>query len=84
MLWSKWEVTRYRELFLNSDGNLLVEGDLFKRPKLAVTLRRIADGGPTTFYTGSLADDVVADIQDVGMWLVSSQLSHVLLVIKFN
>jgi gamma-glutamyltranspeptidase len=61
----------FREIFLNSNGGLLVEGDLFKRPKLAVTLRRIADDGAVKFYNGTLADDIVADIQDHGMFSFS-------------
>lgn len=36
-----------------------------KRPRLAATLRRIAED-PMSFYTGSLAADIVADIQENG------------------
>lgn len=41
------------------------EGDLMLNPKLGDTLRRIADD-PVTFYTGELADDIVADVQEYG------------------
>ena len=49
-----------------SDGvTLLKEGDIVKLPKLAATMRQIADD-PFTFYNGSLAADIAADIQDAG------------------
>lgn len=49
--------------FVKPDGSLYQEGDLMKRPRLAATLRRIAED-PMSFYTGSLAADIVADIQE--------------------
>ena len=50
---------------MKPDGTLYVEGDIMKRQKLAVTFRRIAED-PFTFYNGSLAQDIVADIQERG------------------
>ena len=35
-------------------------GDLFKSPKLARTLRRIAEGGREVFYKGAIADEIDA------------------------
>ena len=51
---------------MKKDGSLIQEGDLLKNPKLAATLRRIADD-PTTYYNGSLARDIVDDIAEYGM-----------------
>ncbi|ELU09504.1 hypothetical protein CAPTEDRAFT_115649, partial [Capitella teleta] len=53
------------ELYLKPDGTLVQEGDILKNPKLAQTLRRIAES-PTSFYNGSLAEDIVLDIRDAG------------------
>ncbi|XP_070573062.1 glutathione hydrolase 1 proenzyme-like [Ptychodera flava] len=54
------------EVFLKDDGSLKQEGDIMFRPKLAHTYRRIAAGGAEAFYTGRLADDIVADIKEQG------------------
>jgi gamma-glutamyltranspeptidase/glutathione hydrolase/leukotriene-C4 hydrolase len=55
----------HSELFIKEDGTLITEGDLLKNPKLAITLSRIA-ADPHTFYNGTLADDIVADLSDYG------------------
>ena len=53
------------ELFVKSDGSLVGEDDVIKNPPLGRTFRRIA-ADPHAFYNGTLAEDVVADIQDRG------------------
>lgn len=50
---------------MKPNGRLYVPGDVLRRPKLALTLRRIAND-PISFYSGSLADDIVADIHERG------------------
>ena len=47
-------------------GNILKAGSKVKLPQLARTLRRIAEHGSKEFYTGSLADDIAADIREIG------------------
>lgn len=43
------------------------EGEIMTVPKLAKTFEVIAND-PLTLYDGALADDVVADIQEAGMY----------------
>ena len=48
-----------RALFARPDGQALREGDLFRNPQYAATLRRIAAEGPRALYTGSIAAEIV-------------------------
>jgi gamma-glutamyltranspeptidase/glutathione hydrolase len=48
-----------RALFARPDGQVLREGDLFRNPKYAATLRRLAAEGPSALYTGSIAAEIV-------------------------
>ena len=50
--------------FLNADGSAKATGTLLKSPALASTLRAIADGGIAAFYSGAIAQDIVAKIAD--------------------
>ena len=58
------DLSYYRELFIKDDGSMREAGDVIRMPLLARTLRQIATYGSETFYNGSLADDIVRDIQD--------------------
>ena len=58
---------RFREIFFNETGQPYKTGDVMRRPKLARTLRRTAQGGADEFYTGALAADIVADLIDLGL-----------------
>jgi gamma-glutamyltranspeptidase/glutathione hydrolase/leukotriene-C4 hydrolase len=68
--------TLYRELFVKSDGSLIREGDLLKNSKLATTFERIAND-PFTFYNGSMAVDIVQDIQDAGIGVYKNHTFNV-------
>jgi gamma-glutamyltranspeptidase/glutathione hydrolase len=48
-----------RALFARPDGQALREGDVFRNPKYAATLRRLAAEGPRALYTGSIAAEIV-------------------------
>jgi gamma-glutamyltranspeptidase / glutathione hydrolase len=49
-----------------SDGHGPKAGDVFKNPRLAKTLRTIAEGGADAYYKGPIADTIVAYSQSVG------------------
>lgn len=55
----------FRETFIGA-GGCYKEGDIITMPKLADTLELIAEKGASVFYTGPLADNIVADIQEQG------------------
>ena len=69
------------EIFVKSDGSLLQEGDLLINIKLGQTLRRIA-ADPGTFYNGSLAADIVADIAEYGGNITATDLRDYRAAIK--
>jgi gamma-glutamyltranspeptidase / glutathione hydrolase len=50
--------------FLTPDGNAKPAGTLLQSPEMAGTLRSIAQGGVEAFYTGEIAQDIVATIAD--------------------
>ncbi|XP_012943138.1 glutathione hydrolase 1 proenzyme, partial [Aplysia californica] len=56
-------------------GTWYKEGEMIRRPKLARTLQRIADGGAAEFYNGSLADDIVKEIQGAGGIITKQDLA---------
>ena len=41
------------------NGDLATEGDILKRPTLAILLQEIADKGAEAFYRGSNAAEIV-------------------------
>lgn len=53
-------------LWNKETNNWFKEGEIIKNPRLAKTLQKIADNGVDEFYTGELANEIVADIQDAG------------------
>uniref|UniRef100_A0A3P9DJR1 Gamma-glutamyltransferase 5a n=1 Tax=Maylandia zebra TaxID=106582 RepID=A0A3P9DJR1_9CICH len=56
----------FRKLYLDKNGNLLKTGDTVKFEKLADTLEMIANEGPDVFYNGTIAKNLISDIQDAG------------------
>jgi len=51
---------------LTLDGRGPAAGELFRNPGLAKTLRTIAEGGKQAFYTGPIAESIVAIIHEAG------------------
>ncbi len=49
--------------FYHPDGTTLAEGELYKDPEYAATLRKIAKEGPDGFYKGEVAQAIVDAVQ---------------------
>ena len=62
----KYNSALCRKAFLTDKGLPLMKGDLVHRPELTATLQRIAEYEADTYYNGSLAEDVVADLRECG------------------
>ena len=54
-----------RDIYLEA-GRLPDEGAILRQPDLAVTLRRLTDEGRDGFYTGDLAERLVAGVREAG------------------
>jgi len=57
--------TPARETFLPG-GSAPVEGQVLKQPRMAHTLRAIAEGGPDVYYRGEVAQELVRSFRAVG------------------
>ena len=53
-----------RAYFLNADGTAKASGTLLRSPAMATTFQAIASGGIAAFYSGAIAQDIVAKIAD--------------------
>lgn len=52
--------------FFHGDGRPLAAGETLRRPELAATLQRIADGGVAAFYRGEIAARIVESVDAAG------------------
>lgn len=64
-----------RELFMRGDGTMLDLGDPYRNPDQANSLRAIAEGGPSEFYTGGLADTIIEDFERNGAFVTRDDLA---------
>ncbi|MDZ7808908.1 MAG: gamma-glutamyltransferase [Arhodomonas sp.] len=69
----RWPATR--EKFFKADGSPYTEGEIFRQPELAATLRRIAEQGPREFYEGRTAELIVETIQRHGGRMTAEDLA---------
>ncbi|MAT39240.1 MAG: hypothetical protein CL946_06520 [Ectothiorhodospiraceae bacterium] len=68
--------TPSREVFLPG-GNAPALFERIRQPMLAASLRRLAENGAEDFYSGSIAKEIVADMQQHGGWVTANDLSAV-------
>ena len=80
-LWKKYETIlgeypAFREVYL-PDGTAPAKGEIFKNPRLANTLEKIAEGGRDVFYKGEMAHVIAGHVQANGGFLsYEDLLSH--------
>jgi gamma-glutamyltranspeptidase/glutathione hydrolase len=65
-----------RRIFLTPEGELPPVGTLIRQPELAATLRRLAIGGRSGFYSGETAEKLVAAVQQAGGIWTRSDLDN--------
>jgi gamma-glutamyltranspeptidase/glutathione hydrolase len=56
------------------NGDVPRPGSVLRQPNLARTLRRLADGNASEFYSGALGREVVAAVRAAGGWLSEADL----------
>jgi len=82
-LWRTFEASRARftrdtssiEYFFKEDGNIYVPGDIFIQADLAWSLEQIAKLGPSAFYSGAIAEKIVAEMEQGGGLIDAASLA---------
>lgn len=62
--------------YLREDGLPYQNGDVLRNPDLAKSLKLIAEGGADVFYTGELADAIIAEIEKYNGVMTKEDLSN--------
>lgn len=62
-------------VFYKANGDPYAEGEIFKQPDLAKTLRLIATKGPDAFYRGPIADLIAAEMTRSGGLITKEDLA---------
>lgn len=68
-------VPGFAETFLH-DGQPPQAGSLFTQPRLAATLRALAEGGLDSFYRGRLGDSIARDLAALGSPVTRADLAN--------
>lgn len=69
----RWEAGR--AAFYKPDGSSYAAGDLWRQPDLAWTLEQIQRDGSAAFYTGAVADRIVASMRKHGGLITHADLA---------
>jgi gamma-glutamyltranspeptidase/glutathione hydrolase len=70
------EFDNARATYITEDGDAPREGEIFRNPDLANTLRQIAEGGRDAFYEGEIARTIDAYMQRIGGWIRYEDLAN--------
>jgi gamma-glutamyltranspeptidase/glutathione hydrolase len=65
-----------RKIFIKDNTNLYHDGDTFKQPDLAKTLKLIRDKGKDGFYKGETAALIIKQIQAYGGYITQNDLDN--------
>jgi gamma-glutamyltranspeptidase/glutathione hydrolase len=57
------------------DGRGPNPGEIFRNPGLAQTLRKVAEGGKSAFYTGEIASEIIATLEKAGGCMTGEDLA---------
>lgn len=68
--------------FYKADGSFYRQGDIFKQPDLAWSLKQIANNGPDAFYRGEIAEKIVADMNKNGGHIDLEDLRNYKVIVK--
>lgn len=64
----------FAETFM-PEGSAPTKGEIFQNPRLAYTLKKIAQGGRDSFYLGSIAQQIAKAVQSQGGFLSTRDLA---------
>ncbi|HWX19629.1 MAG TPA: gamma-glutamyltransferase [Candidatus Binatia bacterium] len=70
------EKAEFQRVFAKPGGGLWVAGDRLVQPDLAGTLQSLARLGPDEFYTGAIAEQIVAEMSKGGGLITAEDLAH--------
>ncbi len=72
----KWEdLPNFNQLY-RKNGRFPNKGELYKNPDLANTLETIGNKGRSAFYSGDIAETIVAHVQELGGFLSEKDFSE--------
>lgn len=65
-----------QKIWYKEDGSPYALGELRANKDYACTLRRLIDEGPDSFYTGSIANEIVEDMEKNGGFITADDLKN--------